>query len=136
MQPVAEDRRRGERRKPSPVDFSDVRTFLGEGSRLTGELRFKGAVRVDGRFKGEAVRGDVFIIGPGAQVIAAIEGQFVRIHGQVQGPISARQQVELRESSQVTGTIRTPRLLIWEGARFTGRYEPAGPATALGQAPY
>ncbi len=126
VQPVAQERRRVDRRHPTLFDFSDVRTFLGEGSRLKGDLRFEGAVRLDGRFTGEAVRGDVLIIGPRAQVVAAIEGRFIRIHGQVHGPITARQQVELREASRVTGTIRTPRLLIWEGACFTGRYEPTG----------
>ena len=43
-------------------------------------------------------------------------------------PLTARQRVELRASSRVSGTIRTPRLLIWEGALFTGRHEMAAPA--------
>ncbi len=128
--PVAQERRRRDRRHPLPIDFSDVHTFLGEDTQLRGELRFEGAVRLDGRLEGGGLQGDVLIIGPRGQVTTAIEARLVQVRGQVEGPISAQQQVELREASRVSGTIRTPRLLIWEGARFTGRYELAGPTHA------
>ncbi len=126
--PVEQERRRMDRRHPAPVDFSDVHTFLGEGTQLRGDLRSEGAVRLDGCLEGDGIRGDVLIIGARAQVTAAIEARLVQVRGQVEGPITARQQVELRESSRVSGRIRSPRLLIWEGALFTGSYELAGPA--------
>lgn len=127
VQPVEHERRVGERRRPPAIDLDEVRSFLGEGTRLKGELRFSGAVRLDGHLEGEFVRGEVLIIGEGGRVSAEIEVGVLQVGGQVQGNITARQQVELLRTSRVTGTIRTPCLLIWKGAVFNGKCEMAYP---------
>jgi cytoskeletal protein CcmA (bactofilin family) len=124
-QPVEEERRRGDRRSPLPIDFSEVRGFLGQGIQLKGELSFSGAVRVDGFFEGEIVRGEVLIIGEGGRVNGEIRVGTLQVSGHVQGNITATQRVELLASSRVTGTIRTPCLVIWKGAVFNGKSEMA-----------
>lgn len=127
VQPVQQERRREDRRRPSPSAFDAIHTFLGEGTQLKGELSLDGGVRVDGHLEGEIIRGEILIIGEHGQVNADIEVGLLQVRGQVQGNITARQRVELRGPSQVTGTIRTPCLMIWEGAFFSGKYEMAGP---------
>ncbi len=125
-QSVDEERRVGERRRPQPIDFSEVRGFLGEGVQLKGELTFEGAVRLEGLVEGTVVRGEVLIIGERGHVNCAVDVAVVQVSGQVDGNISARQRVELLASSRVTGTIRTPCLVIWKGAVFNGRCEMVG----------
>jgi cytoskeletal protein CcmA (bactofilin family) len=125
VQPVEEERRRADRRSPLPTDLSEVRGFLGQGIRLKGELIFSGAVRVDGHLEGEIVRGEVLIIGETGRVNGEIQVGTLQVSGHVQGNITATQRVELLASSQVTGTIRTPCLVIWKGAVFNGKSEMA-----------
>jgi cytoskeletal protein CcmA (bactofilin family) len=125
VQPVEAEQRRVDRRQPLSMDFGEVRSFLGEGTQFKGELRFDGAVRVDGHLEGEIVRGEVLIIGERGQVNTEIEVGILQVSGQVQGNITARQRVELLGPSRVTATIRTPCLVIWKGAVFNGKCEMA-----------
>jgi len=127
VQPIEQERRTADRRSPLPIDFSEVRGFLGEGIQLKGELSFSGAVRVDGHLEGEIVRGEVLIIGERGRVNGEIKVGTLQVSGHVQGNITATQRVELLGSSQVTGTIRTPCLVIWKGAVFNGKSEMASP---------
>lgn len=130
---VEQERRRADRRRPQGIDFGQVSCFLGEGTQLKGELSFGGAVRVDGHLEGEIVRGDGLIIGERGQVTAAIEVGILQVSGQVQGNITARHWVELLGPSRVTGTIRTPRLMIWKGAVIDGTCEmPSLKGNAVG----
>lgn len=123
VQAVEEERRGADRRRPRRSDLSEVRAFLGEGAQFKGELSFTGTFRVDGHLEGESVRGDVLIIGERGQVTAELEVGILQVSGQVQGNITARQWAEFLRPSRVTGTIRTPRLVIWHGALFNGRCE-------------
>ncbi len=107
------------------ADFGEIRAFLGEGTQFKGVLSFAGAVRVDGHLEGEIVGDEVLIIGEPGQVNAEIEVGTVVVSGRVQGTITAKQRVELLRPSRVTGTIRTPCLVVAEGALFNGNCEMA-----------
>jgi cytoskeletal protein CcmA (bactofilin family) len=109
------------------ADFGEIRAFLGEGTQFKGVLSFAGAVRVDGQLEGEIIGDEVLIIGEPGQVKAEIEVGTLVVSGLVQGTITARQRVELLRPSRVTGTIRTPCLVVAEGAVFNGNCEMAGP---------
>ncbi|HYL81827.1 MAG TPA: polymer-forming cytoskeletal protein [Candidatus Acidoferrum sp.] len=109
------------------ADFGEIRAFLGEGTQFKGVLSFAGAVRVDGQLEGEIVGDEVLIIGEPGQVKAEIEVGTLVVSGRVQGTITAKQRVELLRPSRVTGTIRTPCLVVAEGAMFNGNCEMAGP---------
>ena len=115
--------RHTEYRRPLSIDVSEIRGFVGEGTHLKGALGFDGAVRVEGHLEGEVLRGDVLIVGERGQVNAAIEVGILQVSGQVHGNIMASQRVELLGPSRVTGTIRTPCLVIWNGAIFNGKCE-------------
>jgi cytoskeletal protein CcmA (bactofilin family) len=109
------------------ADFGEIRAFLGEGTQFKGVLSFAGAVRIDGHLEGEIVGEELLIIGEPGQVKAEIEVGTLVVSGRVQGAITARERVELLRPSRVTGTIRTPCLVVAEGAVFNGNCEMAGP---------
>mgnify|MGYP005811137233 FL=1 len=108
------------------ADFGEIRAFLGEGTQFKGVLSFAGAVRIDGHLEGEIVGEELLIIGEPAQVKAEIEVGTLVVSGRVQGSISARERVELLKPGRVTGTIRTPCLVVAEGAVFNGNCEMGG----------
>ncbi len=105
------------------ADFGEIRAFLGEGTQFKGVLSFAGAVRIDGHVEGEIVGDEVLIVGEPGQVKAEIEVGTLVVSGRVQGTITAKQRVELLGSGRVTGTIRTPSLVVAEGAIFNGNCE-------------
>ncbi len=109
------------------TDFGEIRAFMGEGTQFKGVLSFAGAVRIDGQVEGEIVGDEVLIIGEPGRVKAEIEVGTLVVSGRVQGTITAKQRVELLQSARVGGTIRTPCLVVSEGAVFNGNCEMAGP---------
>lgn len=109
------------------ADFGEIRAFLGEGTQFKGVLSFAGAVRIDGHLEGEIVGEEVLIIGEPGQVKAEIEVGTLVVSGRVQGTITAKQRVELLSPSRVVGTIRTPCLVVAEGAMFDGNCEMTSP---------
>lgn len=123
VSPVDEERRREDRRRPASSDLGEVTCFLGEGTRFVGEVTFRGAIRVDGHLDGQRVYGEVLIVGERGHVNAEIHVEMLQIGGQLRGNVTATRWAELLETSQVTGTIRTPRLTIWRGAVFNGKCE-------------
>jgi cytoskeletal protein CcmA (bactofilin family) len=126
-QGVEQERRQQERRDPLSSVVPEVDSFLGVGTKWRGELRFTGAVRVDGCMEGVVIRGVALIIGERGVVNGEIEVEVLQVRGQVQGSITARKRVDLLESCRVTSTIRTPSLVIWKGAIFDGQCEMPGP---------
>jgi cytoskeletal protein CcmA (bactofilin family) len=124
---VDEERRREDRRSPESTDLGVLNGFLGEGGRFTGDVRFHGAIRIDGRLEGTSVRGETLVVGERGQVDAQIEVERLQVSGHLRGNITAKRWVELLETSQVTGTIWTPRLTIWRGAVFNGKCEMPAP---------
>jgi cytoskeletal protein CcmA (bactofilin family) len=126
---LARERRRGERRGTLRQELDAVASHLGAGSKWQGELHFRGVLRIDGTVEGPRVCGGALIIGELGRVRAAIDVDFLQVHGQVQGEIHAWQRVELRGASRVTGTILAPRVEIWPGAFFHGPLDLGHPAS-------
>ncbi len=120
VEAVREERRHADRRVPESGGLGELNGFLGEGGQFTGDVNFRGALRVDGRLEGSLICGGTLIIGENGRIDAEIRVERLQVRGQVRGNIAARRWVELLETSQVTGTIRTPRLTIWRGAVFNG----------------
>jgi cytoskeletal protein CcmA (bactofilin family) len=127
VEAVHEERRREDRRSPESGDLGELNGFLGEGGRFNGDVRFRGALRIDGRLEGTFVCGEALIVGESGQIDAEIQVERLQVSGHVHGNITAKRWVELLDTSQVTGTIRTPRLTIWRGAIFNGKCEMPTP---------
>ncbi len=110
------------RAKPSQ-DFGEIRAFLGEGTSFIGTLQFEGTVRLDGRFEGDISGSDLLIVGQAAAVRAEIQVGSLVVGGRVEGDIVARKRVELLATAQVSGTVKTPALVVSDGAVLNGTCE-------------
>ena len=111
------------KRAQPPQDFGEIRAFLGEGTSFNGTLQFDGTVRLDGRFEGNVSGNDLLIIGQAAVVRAEIQVGSLVVSGRVDGNIVAKKRVELMATARVTGTIKTPGLVVSDGAVFNGTCE-------------
>ena len=95
--------------------------LLGRGATFVGKLTFEGAVRIEGKFKGEVVSDGTLVVGKAAQVDAEIAVGEVIVEGTIVGNVRATRSIELRSSGCVTGDLSTPMLQIDKGAMFDGR---------------
>jgi cytoskeletal protein CcmA (bactofilin family) len=125
-------RGRDVKREKPPGDAGEIKAFLGEGTEFKGVLSFEGTVRVDGYLEGEIVGDDLLIVGEPGLIRARIEVSTVVNSGRIEGNIQAKRRVELLATSLVIGNIKTPSLVVAEGATFNGSCEMARPAPASG----
>lgn len=94
---------------------------LGPRDRVIGQLYVDGDLRVSGVVEGEVeVTGDVEIE-DAATVKASLAAREVSIRGQVSGPVVARKRLVVARSGSMIGDVQVPRLVVQEGATFSGK---------------
>src|SRR5215813_8646058 len=101
---------------------TDLRSFLGEGTEITGEIRFSEIMRVDANISGTIVSdsGSLLIMERG-RVKATVQAGIVEVSGIVEGTITAKNSVKIHSTGRVYGDIYTPALIIEHGAVFDGK---------------
>lgn len=62
-------------------------------------------------------------IGPGGKVKADVLGKMVIVEGEVDGDLKAKEQIILRNTARVEGSISAPRVALEDGAVFRGGIE-------------
>jgi cytoskeletal protein CcmA (bactofilin family) len=106
-----------------PFTEGDLNGFLDRGAEITGELRFKDLMRIDGKFKGKIISSNTLVIGETGEIDAEIEVGTLSISGRVEGVLKASEKIEIHSKGKVYGTLIAPRLVIEEGAVFQGKCE-------------
>lgn len=97
-----------------------VDTVIGEYSRLEGNIKSEGSIRIDGAVKGNVqALGDVFL-GAKADVEGNIMARNLFVGGRLQGEVEVKGRLELNASAKLLGSIRVGNLIIEEGAVFKG----------------
>src|SRR5574340_557024 len=98
----------------------EVAAFLGKGSEFIGKFIFNGYARLDGKFTGEVFGEGTLAVGEGASVTADVKIGSAMVGGSLEGEIIAGKMVKIYPTGRVVGAIKTPILVIEEGAFFEG----------------
>jgi cytoskeletal protein CcmA (bactofilin family) len=105
---------------------------LGPRDRLIGQLHIDGDVRLGGIVEGEIHATGNVDVDDEAKVNASLAGGDVSIRGHVSGPVTARKRLVVARSGSLTGDVRVARLVIQDGASFSGNVSmgPQSPSAA------
>ncbi|MCX5886655.1 MAG: polymer-forming cytoskeletal protein [Proteobacteria bacterium] len=90
---------------------------------MEGNIKFSNPVnlKISGKFEGELDTKGVLIIGERADVrVTVIKGENITIAGKVRGDIVSSKRLELSSSAKVIGNIKTPLLIVNQGALLKG----------------
>jgi cytoskeletal protein CcmA (bactofilin family) len=125
--------------RPAPAPAAEPRaakTMLSRAVSLKGELSGREDVCIDGEFEGQIrVSGASVTIGANGRVAAEVEADEIFVEGRIEGTLRAHQRAVIRRSGHVTGDLEAQRLIIEEGAFFSGRVEMALPGAARAARP-
>ncbi len=94
--------------------------FLGKGTEFKGVITYDGTVRIDGRVEGEIITKGTLVVGESAVIDAEITAGTVVSGGRINGNITASTKVHLMSPAALSGSIRTPVLIVEEGVKFNG----------------
>ena len=98
----------------------EANSTIGENSHFEGSFAVKGAIRIDGKFEGEALIVDKVFIGPKGKVKTNIKASSVVVEGILIGNVQAKNRVLLLPTSRILGDIHTPELIIQNGTILKG----------------
>lgn len=107
-------------KNPSLLNDEPVQALLEEGSHFEGEMRFRGAARVGGTFKGHIQGQGTLIIDSTASVEARIKVDHLVVLGELSGQITANRSVLMEPPARFKGEVASPILSIKEGVAFEG----------------
>ncbi len=113
----------------NPTKSEEYPTIIGADAVFKGELSFEGSVRIDGRFEGGIkTPGSVFVSQNG-KVKAEISAGSITVDGSIDGNMISEGRVQLNASSKLKGDVMCGKLMVAEGATWSGRCE-VGPSAA------
>ena len=116
-----------------------IDTLIARGCRITGELVFRGGLRIDGQVNGDVCAEmplDAYlVIARSGLVRGEIRVGHVVIDGQVVGNLHIAGRVELLARARIIGDIHYLSLGMQPGATVTGQLYPESEAGTHPQAP-
>lgn len=112
----------GKRKQPP------IRSLVGEGTVITGELRFTDGLRIDGEVRGDVIamggERNLVVISEKARVHGKVKGGHVIVSGEVHGPVQSDELLELQPGAKVMGDVRYENLEMHQGATISGELRP------------
>jgi cytoskeletal protein CcmA (bactofilin family) len=98
-------------------------TVIGPSILINGKLTGDEDLTVRGRVEGELSLTKTLIVEPSGVVKANVAVKNAVVSGVVVGNIQATESVELTHEGRMVGDIRSPRVIIVDGASFRGRID-------------
>ena len=105
-----------------------IRTLIGEGTVIRGELAFTDGLRIDGEVQGDVVattlENSILVISEKAKVSGKVRAGHVIINGHVNGPVQADALLELQPKAVIVGDVKYESLEMHQGATIEGELRP------------
>jgi len=110
-----------------------IRSLIGEGTVIQGELRFDAGLRIDGEVQGDVVAAaptSLLVISENARVVGKVMAGHVIINGRVDGPVVSTALLELQPKARIVGDVHYETLEMHQGATIDGELKHLASAAA------
>lgn len=98
-------------------------SVIGPTSRVRGQVRGEGALRIEGEVDGDIAVGGAAEIAQGGSVRGDVEAESLDVAGTLTGDVRAEGLVVVREGAELAGGVQATRIAIEPGARVSLRLD-------------
>ncbi len=107
------------------IKSSKIDTLIGQGVEVTGNIKFKGGLHLDGIVAGnvstaDAAEGTVLVISDRGRVEGDVHVAYAVINGEVKGNVYASEKLELSAHARISGNVEYNLLEMASGAEING----------------
>jgi cytoskeletal protein CcmA (bactofilin family) len=120
------------RKKNLTTSENAIVTVIGQGTSIVGEIRSKGAIRIEGNVSGRIQCDDTIMVHEAGRVKADLVAGQIVISGEVEGNVFAHDRLEIQPKARLIGDITAPRVAIAEGVIFEGKCTMKPPGQVKG----
>ena len=113
----------------------DFPTIIGPDASFKGEMTFEKGLRLQGKFEGKVNSAGRLHVAKEARLTADVEVGSMIVEGEVRGNLTAQDRIELKSSARYEGDLRASKLVVDEGAVFSGNVTVGPDAVKRGAAP-
>jgi cytoskeletal protein CcmA (bactofilin family) len=109
-----------------------IRSLIGEGTVVHGEVRYEEGLRIDGEVHGDVMAvgeaRNLLVISEKARVVGKVKGGHVIINGTVVGPVECDDLLELQPKARIQGDVRYGTIEMHQGAGIDGEVRTIKPS--------
>jgi cytoskeletal protein CcmA (bactofilin family) len=113
------------------ADIGEFPTVLGPDASFKGELTFEKGLRLQGKLEGTVTTAGKLHVAKEAKMSANVEAGTIIVEGEVRGNLIANDRIELKNSARYEGDLTAAKLVVEEGAVFSGHVS-VGPEARKG----
>jgi cytoskeletal protein CcmA (bactofilin family) len=103
-------------------------TVIGKAMVVRGHIRSKESLHIEGEVDGTLeLPGARLTVGATARVAADARAREIEVIGTLTGDLDATKKITVRKGGRLVGDLRTPGIVIEEGAYYKGKIEIVNP---------
>jgi len=106
--------------RPSGTQSAAATCVIGAKTTISGEIAGEEDILVEGTVEGQIRIGRSLTVGSEGTVKATVHAQSVVVRGKLIGDCNVTSRIEIQATGRLTGSIRSPKIVIAEGAMFKG----------------
>lgn len=96
-------------------------TLIGKETVISGNIKAKGSLRIDGELEGNITVSDTFTAGASAHIKGDVRCRNAFVGGKIEGNIYSQGKVEMHSGAHLTGDVTCKGLVIQDNVFFEGR---------------
>ncbi len=102
-------------------DAPPALSIVAQGAVVIGDVVSVGDIRVEGTIDGKLVCKSKLVVGNKGKITGEVDALNATVGGEIHGTLTVRDTLQLLETAKIFGDIITEKIVINQGAVFTGR---------------
>lgn len=111
-------------KKNNGAGSNQIDSLIGKGTRIEGNIRFSGGLRVDGEICGQVTAesgASTLVLSEHGRIAGEVSVAHLVVNGEISGPVRVSEFLEMQSKARISGDVEYAMIEIQQGAVVEGR---------------